>query len=162
MSKVGILGAGSWGSALAVLLNNNGHEVTLWSALSDEVKELNEKREHTSKLPGVKISEKILITDDLKAAMEDKEVLVTAVPSSFTRSTAHSMKPYIKDGQIVVNVAKGIEEATLFTLSRVIEEELPRANVCVLSGPSHAEEGSASSTYRPAMPTRTFPMKYIQ
>ena len=71
MSKVGILGAGSWGSALAVLLNNNGHEVTLWSALSDEVKELNEKREHTSKLPGVRISEKILITDDLKAAMED-------------------------------------------------------------------------------------------
>jgi len=140
MSKVGILGAGSWGTALAVLLEHNGHEVTMWSALDFEVKELNEKREHASKLPGVKIPEDILITGDLKGAMEDKDVLVTAVPSSFTRSTAHRMKPYIKDGQIVVNVAKGIEEATLFTLSRVLEDELPSANVCVLSGPSHAEE----------------------
>ena len=140
MSKIGVLGAGSWGTALAILLNNNGHEVTIWSALSDEVEALNEKREHESKLPGVHIDEKIKITADLEAAMDDKDILVTAVPSSFTRNTAKQMKPFIKDGQIVVNVAKGIEESTLMTLSEMLEEELPGADVAVLSGPSHAEE----------------------
>lgn len=140
MSKIGVLGAGSWGTALAILLNNNGHEVTIWSALSDEVEALNEKREHESKLPGVHIDEKIKITADLEAAMDDKDILVTAVPSSFTRNTAKQMKPFIKDGQIVVNVAKGIEESTLMTLSEMLEEELQGADVAVLSGPSHAEE----------------------
>ncbi|MBE6015172.1 MAG: NAD(P)H-dependent glycerol-3-phosphate dehydrogenase [Lachnospiraceae bacterium] len=140
MSKVAILGAGSWGTALAVLLNNNGQEVTLWSALSDEVEELKKTREHGSKLPGVHIDENIMLTDDLKTAMEHKDVLVLAVPSSFTRKTAHDMSEYILSGQIVVNVAKGIEESTLYTLSQVITDEIPEARVCVLSGPSHAEE----------------------
>ncbi len=140
MSKIGVLGAGSWGTALAILLNNNGHEVTIWSALLDEVEALNEKREHESKLPGVHIDEKIKITADLEAAMDNKDILVTAVPSSFTRNTAKQMKPFIKEGQIVVNVAKGIEESTLMTLSEMLEEELPGADVAVLSGPSHAEE----------------------
>ena len=140
MSKIGVLGAGSWGTALAILLNNNGHEVTIWSALLDEVEALNEKREHESKLPGVHIDEKIKITADLEATMDNKDILVTAVPSSFTRNTAKQMKPFIKEGQIVVNVAKGIEESTLMTLSEMLEEELPGADVAVLSGPSHAEE----------------------
>ena len=140
MNKISVLGAGSWGTALAILLNNNGHDVIMWSALKDEVEALNEKREHESKLPGVHIDEKIQIISDLETAMNDRDVLVTAVPSSFTRGTAHQMAAYIKPGQVVVNVAKGIEESTLFTLSEVIEEELPGANVCVLSGPSHAEE----------------------
>lgn len=140
MSKIGVLGAGSWGTALAILLNNNGHEVTIWSALLDEVEALNEKREHESKLPGVHIDEKIKITADLEATMDNKDILVTAVPSSFTRNTAKQMKPFIKERQIVVNVAKGIEESTLMTLSEMLEEELPGADVAVLSGPSHAEE----------------------
>lgn len=140
MAKISILGAGSWGSALAVLLHNNGNEVTLWSALKDEVKMLSEKREHPTKLPGVRLSEDISITSDLKGTLENPDVAVLAVPSPFTRSTAAQMAPFVKKGQKIVNVAKGVEEKTLMTLSEIIEEEIPGADVCVLSGPSHAEE----------------------
>ncbi|MDO4519883.1 MAG: NAD(P)H-dependent glycerol-3-phosphate dehydrogenase [Eubacteriales bacterium] len=140
MAKISVLGAGSWGTALAILLHTNGHEVTIWSALEAEVAMLNERREHESKLPGVKIPEDIKITTDLEGCLVDPDVAVLAVPSPFTRSTAHQMAPYVNDGQIIVNVAKGIEEKTLMTLSDIIEQEVPNANVCVLSGPSHAEE----------------------
>lgn len=138
--KVGVIGAGSWGIALAKLLDGNGHQVTVWSIIKEEIDMLNKEHEHKDKLPGVKLPESMTFTNDLKEAMEDKDVLVLAVPSPFTRSTAHSMASYIKDGQIIVNVAKGIEEHTMLTLSQIIEEELPTANVAVLSGPSHAEE----------------------
>lgn len=140
MAEISILGAGSWGTALSVLLHNNGHQVTLWSALEAEVQMLQEKREHTAKLPGVKLAEEIIITADTEAALREKEVLVLAVPSPFTRRTAHRIAPYVKPGQIIVNVAKGIEEETLMTLTDIISEEIPAAKVCVLSGPSHAEE----------------------
>lgn len=142
MAKAGVLGAGSWGTALAILLHNNGHEVTVWSINKEEVEMLSSKREHVSKLPGVKIPEAICFTNVLEEAMKEKDFLVLAVPSPFTRSTARSMQPYIADGQKIVNVAKGIEEDTLMTLSEQIEEELPKADVAVLSGPSHAEEVS--------------------
>lgn len=140
MKKIGVIGAGSWGTALAWLLANNGHEVTLWSVMEDEVKMLNGKREHISKLPGVKLQDTISITTDLEAAMKGKDVLVLAVPSPFTRSTSHMMQPFAAEGQLIVNVAKGVEETTLMTLSEIIEEEIPQACVAVLSGPSHAEE----------------------
>ncbi len=140
MEKIGIIGAGSWGTALSVLLHNNGHQITIWSALEDEVKMLDENREHASKLPGVRIPRDILITADLKKTIEENDLLILAVPSPFTRSTAHRMRPYVRPQQIIVNVAKGIEEETLMTLSQIIQEEIPQANVCVLSGPSHAEE----------------------
>ena len=141
MAKTGVIGAGSWGIALSVLLHNNGHEVTVWSALKDEIADLKEKHEHRT-LPGVKLPKSMVFTDDLEEAMADRELLVLAVPSIYTRATAASMKPFCPDGQILVNVAKGIEETTLMTLSEQIEEELPMANVAVLSGPSHAEEVS--------------------
>lgn len=140
MAKISVLGAGSWGTALALLLHNNGHEVTLWSALEDEVKMLREKREHASKLPGVKLPETMEITVDLEKSLADPDVAVLAVPSPFTRATAHRMAPFTKKGQIIVNVAKGVEENTLMTLSEIISQEIPQADVCVLSGPSHAEE----------------------
>ena len=140
MAKIGILGAGSWGIALSVLLHGNGHEITVWSIIREEVEMLQEKREHVSKLPGVKLPDDMKFTNDLEEAMADKDVLVLAVPSPFTRSTARSMKPYLTKSQLIVNVAKGIEETTLMTLSEQIEEELPEAEVAVLSGPSHAEE----------------------
>lgn len=140
MARVGILGAGSWGTALALMLYKNGHEVTVWSIDKREVEMLQNEREHKSKLPGVKLPEDMVFTNNLEEGMKEKDFLVLAVPSIFTRSTARSMKPYIKQGQIVVNVAKGIEEDTLMTLSEQIEEELPEADVAVLSGPSHAEE----------------------
>ncbi|MGN1315140.1 MAG: NAD(P)H-dependent glycerol-3-phosphate dehydrogenase [Lachnospiraceae bacterium] len=140
MIKIGVMGAGSWGIALAKLLHGNGHKITVWSILEDEVEMLKTKREHVDKLPGVKLPEDMEFTTDLEAAAEGKEVLVLAVPSPFVRSTAHSLKEVVKEGQIIVNVAKGIEEATLMTLSQVIEEEIPQAKTAVLSGPSHAEE----------------------
>ncbi|MGI6069599.1 MAG: NAD(P)H-dependent glycerol-3-phosphate dehydrogenase [Blautia sp.] len=140
MATISVLGAGSWGTALALLLYNNGHEVVLWSALEDEVKMLNEKREHASKLPGVKLPADMKITVDLEGALQGPDLAVLAVPSPFTRSTAHQMAPFVRDGQKIVNVAKGIEEGTFMTLSEIIEEEIPQADVAVLSGPSHAEE----------------------
>ena len=142
MSKVSVIGAGSWGTALAILLEKNGHEVTLWSQREEEVKELAKSREHKSKLPGVQIPERIEITGNLESALQAKDVLVFAVPSVAVRSTAKKVAPYVKKGQLIVNVAKGIEETTLMTLTDIIEEEIPGAKGCVLSGPSHAEEVS--------------------
>ena len=140
MAKVGVLGAGSWGTALAILLHDNGHDVTVWSIDPKEVEMLSEKREHVLKLPGVHISEEIMITNEMEEAIKGKDFLVLAVPSIFTRSTAAKMKPYVVDGQMIVDVAKGIEEDTLMTLSQQISQEIPRADVAVLSGPTHAEE----------------------
>lgn len=140
MANVGIMGAGSWGTALALLLHKNGHKVTVWSISEEEVEMLSKEREHKSKLPGVKLPEDMEFTSDLEAALTGRDFIVMAVPSPFTRSTAKKMCPYIKEGQIIVDVAKGIEESTLMTLSQQIEQEIPQADVAVLSGPSHAEE----------------------
>ena len=142
MARIGVLGAGSWGTALAILLHDNGHDVTVWSIHEEEVEALNTTRRHERKLPGVEIPEGILFTTDMKETMSDKDVCVLAVPSPFIRSTCQKMKQYVRAGQIIVNVAKGIEENTLYTLTDIIEEELPYADACVLSGPSHAEEVS--------------------
>ena len=139
MAKIGIIGAGSWGSALAVLLHNNGHEICIWSALENEIKMLNETHEHKA-LAGVKLAEDMVFTTNLNEAVEGKDLLVLAVASPYTRSTAHQMKNIVAEGQMIVNVAKGIEEKTLMTLSEIIEEEVPQAKVAVMSGPSHAEE----------------------
>ena len=133
MAKISVLGAGSWGTALSVLLNNNGHEVRLWSRFQEEVDTLKQTRELTSKLPGVHIPENIDLTADVKNCVE-------TVPSPYVRGTAELMAPYVKDEQIIVNVAKGIEEKTLMTMTDIISEEIPAAGVYVLSGPSHAEE----------------------
>ena len=140
MADISIIGAGSWGIALAVLLHKNGHHVTVWSVIETEIRMLQKEREHKDTLPGVKLPEDMVFTTDLEQAVKGAEVLVLAVPSPYTRSTSHSMASLVKEGQVIVNVAKGIEEKTLLTLSQIIEEEIPQANVAVLSGPSHAEE----------------------
>ena len=140
MAKVGIMGAGSWGTAISWLLTNNGHEVTVWSIDAREVEMLDQEREHKTKLPGVRLQDTIRFTNVIDQAIQGRDFVVLAVPSPFTRSTAQKMRPYVSDRQILVNVAKGIEETTLMTLSEQIEEEIPQADVAVLSGPSHAEE----------------------
>lgn len=140
MIKAGVIGAGSWGTALALLLYNNGNQVTVWSILEEEVSMLRVQREHKDKLPGVRLPEDMVFTTDLKEAVCGKDMLVMAVPSPYIRSTAKSLCPYVEAGKIIVNVAKGIEEKTLKTMSEIIEEEIPQARVAVLSGPSHAEE----------------------
>lgn len=142
MANVGVVGAGSWGTALALVLEKNGHQVTLWSSREAKAKELQELRENTDKLPGVKIPESIEITADMETAVKDKELVVLGVPSLYIRSTSAKMAPFVHDGQIIVNVSKGIEESTLYTMTDIIVEEVPNADVAVLSGPSHAEEVS--------------------
>lgn len=141
MAKIGIIGSGSWGIALASLLYNNKHEVTVWSALPEEIVEMKTTRRHHT-LPELVLPEDMAFTEDLEEAMTGRDILVTAVPSIYVRSTAKKMNPCCRYGQVVVNVAKGIEESTLMTLSEILEEELPMADVAVLSGPSHAEEVS--------------------
>ncbi len=127
MSNVGIIGAGSWGCALAKLLHNNGNQVTVWSIMDDEISMLKKNHEHKDKLPGVILPDDMNFTTDIEQAAADKDVLVLAVPSPFTRSPAAKLAPYIKYGQKIVNVAKGIEETTLMTLSEVVEQEIPNA-----------------------------------
>ena len=140
MAEISIIGAGSWGTALAIVLTKNGHKVSVWSILEKEVKMLSVKREHTDKLPGVKIPESIDFTTDLGEAVTGKDMIVLAVPSPYIRSTAHNMSSMIKDGQLIVTVSKGIEENTLMIQTEIVEDEIPQAEVAVLSGPSHAEE----------------------
>jgi len=140
MASYSVIGAGSWGTALARVLALNGNDVTIWSIMEDEINMLKEKHEHELKLPGVKLPESIQYTTDLESAIKGKEMLVLAVPSPFTRSTSKSMSSFVEEGQLIVNVAKGIEDHTFMTLTDIIEEEIPNANVAVLSGPSHAEE----------------------
>lgn len=140
MSKTAVIGAGSWGTALSLVLHTNGNDVTVWSIVEQEIQMLREKHEHVDKLPGVKLPEDITFTTDLKEAIEGKDYLILAVPSVFTRSTAKSMTPFVKKGQVIVCVAKGIEEDTLMTLSDIVEQEIPTADVAVMCGPSHAEE----------------------
>ena len=140
MKRVSVIGAGSWGTALAVLLAHNGHEVTIWSHDPYEIEMLSTKREQADKLPGVKLPENVKVSSDMEESLKGMDVVVMAVPSPVVRSVAKQMAPSISDGQIIVNVAKGIEDETYMTLTDIIEEEIPNAEVCVLSGPSHAEE----------------------
>lgn len=142
MAKISVIGSGGWGIALAILLHKNGHNLTIWSFDKKEAKELKTTRENKTKLPNILLPEDIKVTDDLKEAVNDKDILILAVPSKAIRSVSKSLKNIIKDNQIIVNVAKGLEEDTLKTMTDIIEEELKEKNpqVAVLSGPSHAEE----------------------
>lgn len=142
MAAVSIIGSGSWGIALAALLYHNGHQVTVWSAFESEIQDLKETR-RLKTLPELALPAAMAFTANLEAAIQERDFLVLAVPSIYVRQTAAKMRPYCEGkAPLIVNVAKGIEEQTLMTLSEIIEEELPMANVAVLSGPSHAEEVS--------------------
>ncbi len=140
MAKIGIIGAGSWGLGLSILLTNNGNEVTLWSYLESDANMIRTSHELPSKLPDVKIPESIYVTTDLQEAIDRSEILVFVSPSNVTRQTAKKMAKFVKEGTVIVNAAKGIEEGTLMTMTGILEEEIPQANVALISGPSHAEE----------------------
>ena len=140
--KVTVLGAGTWGTALAILLAENKHEVTIWSKLPKEIEELENNRTAIKNLPGAILPENVAVTTELEAALQEPEMIIMAVASVFVRETAKRISSMIPAGMIIVNVAKGVEEATLKTLTEVIEDEIPQAEVAVLSGPSHAEEVS--------------------
>ncbi|MDO5156328.1 MAG: NAD(P)H-dependent glycerol-3-phosphate dehydrogenase [Eubacteriales bacterium] len=140
MKKVCILGAGSWGTALSIVLCGNGHDVRVWSIDPEEVRMLMDFREHRDKLPGVMIPSSIEFTTDMEYALEEANMVVCAVPSTFVRTTMKSAAPYLKENTIVVDVAKGIEEDTLCTMTEIIKQECPQVKAGILSGPSHAEE----------------------
>lgn len=140
MKKVTVIGSGSWGTALAVMLAENGHEVVIWSRRQDAVDELLQERKNEKYLPGVAIPASIQATTDHKAAVDGSEIIILAVPSRAVGDTVRDFAPYLKTWQILVNVAKGLEPGTLLRLSEVIQREAPQCEVCVLSGPSHAEE----------------------
>ena len=145
MESIGILGAGTWGMALARVLSNKGYPVTVWSAIEKEVNDFSRNRVHPN-LPGMCIPVEIDFTSEISEACKDKDILLFAVPSAFVRGTAAKAAPYISDGQIIVNVAKGIEYDTRYTMTEVIQDELSQFEQCVhvnlvaMSGPTHAEE----------------------
>lgn len=139
MTKVGVIGAGSWGTALAILLNENKNDVVLWSHRESEAEKIRKTR-ITSKLPEIRLPEEIRVTSDLEEAVADREVLILVVPSSCVRETAQKMSGFVKAGTAIVSASKGIEERTLMTMTDIIEDCIPEANAAVLSGPSHAEE----------------------
>ena len=153
MKKIGVLGAGTWGMALARMLCNAGNEVLVWSAIGAEIDSLSQTRRHPN-LPEMVIPEELQFTKSIEEVCRDKDILLFAVPSVFVRSTAASARPFIPDGQVIVDVAKGIEADTLMTMSEVIRSELEKpaegdakktarpvgTKIVALSGPTHAEE----------------------
>lgn len=147
--KVGIVGAGSWGTALACVLNKNGHDVTLWGYDKKDVIYMQQELENKKYLPNISLDKNIKITNN-EEDLANSKIVVFAVPSVVVRENAKRFSKVLNnnssdscddsDKKIIVNVAKGIEEKTLLTLTEVIEEEIPNCNIAVLSGPSHAEE----------------------
>ena len=143
--SIGILGAGTWGMALARMLTNSGNDVLVWSAIEKEIEEMSATRTHRN-LPGMVIPQELRFTKEIEEVCTGKDILLFAVPSVFVRSTAAKARPFIPDGQIIVDVAKGIEPGTLFTMTEVLADELSKENgpkdlkLVALSGPTHAEE----------------------
>jgi len=145
MSKIAVLGAGSWGIAISVLVTDNSHNVTLWEVDSDQARRLEKEREDKQRLPGIKIPSAVKITSNLEEAVSGKELLALALPSHVVRKVAQNLAKIVLEIPIVLNLAKGIETQSLCRMSEVLKQELPEKlhkNICTLSGPSHAEEVS--------------------
>ena len=139
MTQIAVIGAGTWGTGLARLLCDNGHTVRMWCPFEEEAENLS--RTHIQpNLPGIILPDALTFTSDMEDALRDKDLIVMAVASPFTRRTAMKMAPYVKPGQRIVTVTKGIEESTLMTQAEILEELLPGAVIGALSGPTHAEE----------------------
>ena len=142
--KIGVLGAGTWGIALAALLTKNCHEVTVWSAIPEEIDALSSTGVHKN-LPGVALPSDIEYTKDI-SFVKNAEMVLTVVPSAFIRKTTAAFAPHLSDGAIIVNASKGIESGTLMTMTEVISDEISkhapsiRCSIAALSGPTHAEE----------------------
>ncbi|MBZ0200549.1 MAG: NAD(P)H-dependent glycerol-3-phosphate dehydrogenase [Ignavibacteriaceae bacterium] len=143
--KIAILGAGGWGTTLAILLFYNGHDVTIWEFKASYARKLNKTRLNDLFLPGVKIPDEIKITHNLDEATHDKNMIVLAMPSQHTRSVVKEINPALIKNTILISVSKGIEKTSLLTMSQMLHEEFPSFStdqIGVLSGPSHAEEVS--------------------
>ncbi len=141
--KTTVIGSGSWGTSIAILMAKKGYTVYLWSWQQEETDRLSNDRENKEFLPGKPFPDNIICSHDMKECIEGAELVVCAVPSPATRTVASLMSPFVKDGQKIVNISKGLENSTLLRLSEVYEDEIPQADIAVMSGPSHAEEVSA-------------------
>ena len=142
MEKICVLGAGSWGTALALVVAKKGYNVSMWTLNEEQCNKINKDKENIDYLPGVVIPDNIVVTTNIEEAVKDGTIIVLAVPSQAIRSVCKQIKPFIKDKQILVDVAKGLEKGTGLRLSDVCNQELPNNKYVVLSGPSHAEEVS--------------------
>lgn len=143
MKKIGVIGAGSWGTTLANLLAKKGFEVTLWAHESDDVEEMKRTRVNSLYLPGIQLSPHLGFTGNLEEAVSGKELILSVTPSQVTRIVLGKSIPYISDNAAIVNASKGIELESLLTMSQVCAEILPPAllsNYCVISGPTFARE----------------------
>ncbi len=140
--KIAVIGSGSWGCAAAILLAKKGYEVFLWSWQQEETDRLNHDRENKLVLPGKLFPDNIVCSHDMGECVKNADLIVTVAPSPATRTTARQLAAHVSDGQIIVNLSKGLEDGTLLRLSEVYSAEIPQANICVMSGPSHAEEVS--------------------
>lgn len=141
--KISILGAGTWGCALARLLRMNGHEITLWSSNADHAARLQATGRHPN-LPDAILPNDLIYTTDLAEACKEPDILLFVTASRYIRSTAEAARPYIRPGQFIVSAAKGVEKSTLFTMSQVIEDAVAHTDLHMgaISGPTHAEEVS--------------------
>ena len=136
---ISILGSGAWGTSIAIMLANNGHNITLWSFSQEECEDLQNHKEHRMLLPGCKIPQNVTHTSSIPdCAVAD--IIVCALPSIAVRERMKELAPLVKPGQVVLNISKGLESSSLLTLSAVMREELPNCEIAVMSGPSHAEE----------------------
>lgn len=140
MKTIGVIGAGSWGTALAVTLSNKGHQVKMWAHRAEHVAEMKADRENVKYLPGIRFSETLHIVDTMEDALKDVDMALFSVPAQAFRGTFEKAIPFLEDDTIVVNVAKGIERGTLMRLSEIASLLKPDVRYVVLSGPSHAEE----------------------
>lgn len=138
--KIGVLGGGSWGTALAILLANKGLDVDIWLRDEKQFQSMKSHRENKKYLPNVKIPDNLNVNNDIEKTILDKDIVLLAVPTHVIRNVLKDYKKYISKGQIIVNVAKGIENDSLLRISQIVEEILPQNKYAVLSGPSHAEE----------------------
>ena len=140
MKKVAVIGSGSWGTAISVVLATNGHSVYLWSYFKEESEQLSKDRENKAFLPGVILPENVTCTPSMEEAVSDADLVVLASPSHTVRNVSKSLAPYLKKNQPLLNIAKGLETDTQLRLSEVIRQEIPENPIAVMSGPSHAEE----------------------
>ena len=138
--KIGIVGGGSWGTALAILLGKKGYNLDIWLRNKKQCDDINKYRENVKYLPGIIIPNSIKVIKNNEKTIKDKDIIVLAVPSHAVRSTLKHLKEIVTKNQIIVNLAKGIENDTLCRISEIVKEELPNIHYAVLSGPSHAEE----------------------
>ena len=145
MNKIAVLGAGSWGTALAMVLSENGHHVNIWGNMPERIEEINQKHTNEHYLPGVKLSESIVGHTDLKEALKEVGFILLVVPTSAIRSVTKQINVLLDDKQkpIIIHASKGLEQVSHKRISVIIDEEMAaekHSGIVVLSGPSHAEE----------------------